>query len=121
MLKRSKRFSFRTGIPKQKTVTPFFILRYQKSNDPKYAVVVSKSVSKKAVLRNRVKRLFIQQLQEMLLEKPHNYTLVFFLRRPCTDYSKSVIITELESVFERLDSIRPFPDKSGTSPLKEGL
>jgi ribonuclease P protein component len=107
MFKRSQRFSFRTGVPKKKIVTPLFILRFQEANPqddgPKYAVVASKSVSKKAVHRNRVKRIFLQILKELLEKQPNNNTLVFFLRRPYTQYSKSAIILELQNLFQKLE------------------
>lgn len=103
MFKRSQRFSFRHGVPKKKIVTPLFILRFQEETEPRYAVVASKSVSKKAVHRNKVKRIFLQILKDLLEKQPNNNTLVFFLRRPYTEYSKSAIILELQNLFQKLD------------------
>jgi ribonuclease P protein component len=99
MLNRSQRFSFRTGAPKLKIITPLFMVRYQLSEtEPKYAVVVPKKVSKKAVQRNRVKRIFIQTLQEFLANNKNGYDLVFFLRLPYTEYKKSVIMQSLRDL-----------------------
>lgn len=104
MFKRSQRFSFRKGSPKQKRINPLFVLRFQKAEDtPKYAVVTGKIVSKKAVLRNRVKRLFVQTLQEVLVKTPNSYDLVFFLRRPSHEYQKSSIIGEVESIIAEIN------------------
>lgn len=103
MFKRSQRFSFRIGVPKKKIVTPFFILRFEQADSPTYAVVVSKTVSKKAVHRNKIKRLFLQILKEELSKQPNPHTLVFFLRRPYTEYSKSAIILELQNLFQKLE------------------
>jgi ribonuclease P protein component len=104
MFKKQDRFSFRSGVPKEKLVTPLFILKFQKSTDPKYAVVVGKRVSKKAVQRNKAKRLFTQALQEILKEKTNNNDLVFFLRLPYTEYQKSAIISELENLISKLNA-----------------
>ena len=104
MFKRSQRFSFRKGSPKQKRINPLFVLRFQKTEDtPKYAVVTGKIVSKKAVLRNRVKRLFVQTLQEVLVKTSNSYDLVFFLRRPSHEYQKSSIIGEVESIIAEIN------------------
>ena len=108
MFKRSQRFSFRKGSPKQKRINPLFVLRFQKADPtaasgPRYAVVTGKIVSKKAVLRNRVKRLFVQTLQEVLVKTPNSYDLVFFLRRPSHEYQKSSIIGEVESIIAEIN------------------
>ncbi|MFI5265130.1 MAG: ribonuclease P protein component [Candidatus Levyibacteriota bacterium] len=106
MFKRSQRFSFRRGTPKLKRITPLFILRFQKSEEtPKYAVVTGKIVSKKAVLRNRVKRIFLQSLKEVIAETPNSYDLVFFLRRPSHEYQKSSIIGEIKDVIAGINRI----------------
>lgn len=102
MFKKSQRFSFRKGAPKAKIIVPLFLVRFEKTDTPTYGVVVSKQVSKKAVHRNRVKRIFISTLQEAIKDKAQTHTLVFFLRRPYTEYSKSVIIDELQSVLAKL-------------------
>lgn len=102
MFKKSQRFSFRRRVPRNKIVSPFFILKYEASDEPKYAVVTSKAVSKKAVHRNKTKRMFIFELKNAL-PSTKTYTLVFFLRRPYTEYSKSAIITELQNVLAKLE------------------
>jgi len=95
MLKKQQRFSFRKGAPKHKLITPLFVLKFQKSEHPTFAVVVSKSVSKKATQRNKIKRMFILQLQEALKTNQLQFDLVFFLRRNFQDYTKSSIMNEL--------------------------
>ncbi len=104
MFKKILRFSFRNGAPKNKLIRPLFVLRFQKSENPTYGVVAGKVVSKKAVLRNKTKRLFLALLKEALTQQGIHYDLVFFLRRPYTEYSKSVIITELQEVLGKLKS-----------------
>ncbi len=99
MFKKEDRFSFRHGLPKQKKITPLFIVRFQKvETEPKYAVVVGKKVSKKAVLRNKTKRVFTQALKEVLEKNKNEYDLLFFLRLSFHEYQKSGIMVELEKI-----------------------
>ncbi|MGE5041678.1 MAG: ribonuclease P protein component [Candidatus Levyibacteriota bacterium] len=104
MFKKSSRYSFGKGVPRQKSVTPFYVLRFQKSEDPTYAVVVGKKVSKKATQRNKVKRMFISCLQEELKKIPNSYDLVFFLRLSYQEYQKSAIMDELSRLLVRLNA-----------------
>lgn len=103
MFKRALRFSFSKGSPRQKIVRPLFIVRYQKSDTPSFAIVAGKVVSKKAVERNRVKRIFLLALQEVLNKQKNSNTLVFFLKRPYDEYLKSGIITELEEILKDIN------------------
>lgn len=104
MFKRNLRFTFKTGVPKAKRVTPLYILRFQQSDEPKYAVVTGKVVSKKAVERNKVKRMFLDTLKEVLAKQKNDFTLVFFLRAPFHEYKKSGIISELETLLASLNA-----------------
>ncbi len=104
MFKKAQRFSFRKGAPKLKFSTPLFFVRYELADSPTYGVVVSKSVSKKATQRNTVKRLTLLCLKEVLSKRQNTATCVFFLRRPYTDYQKSGIINELDSILDRINS-----------------
>lgn len=104
MFKKVQRFSFRNGAPRLKLSTPLFFVRYELADTPTYGVVVSKSVSKKATQRNTAKRLVLLCLKEALLKRQNASTFVLFLRRPYTEYQKSVIITEVESILDRVNS-----------------
>lgn len=103
MLKRQFRYSFSKGVPHQKLITPLFILRYERSDTPTLGVVSGKVVSKKAVERNRAKRIFLATLQEVFLKKENKHTLVFFLRRPFVEYQKSAIIGELQNTLGKIN------------------
>lgn len=92
MFTRSLRFSFRKDVPKAKRVTPQYIVRFQQSEHPTFAVVAGKVVSKKSVERNRAKRVFTHALKEALSKQKNEFTLVFFLRAPFHEYKKSGIM-----------------------------
>lgn len=57
--------------------SPFFILKFLKWNTFKVTVVVSKKISKSAVERNRVKRIFRAAIREKLKEHKVKWSLVF--------------------------------------------
>lgn len=103
MFKKSFRFSFRGGVPKKSIVTPFFIVRYDTSeeNNTQIAVVVGKKVSKKAVERNKIKRQLVAQLKENLTDL-NGKTLVLYARKPIIDASKEEIAVEIEKIKTRL-------------------
>jgi ribonuclease P protein component len=103
MFKKSQRFSFKSGAPKQKIITPFFVFRYQKSDTPTFGVIAGKKVSKKAVLRNKAKRMVREAIINTCKNTHNSYTIVVFLRLPFQEYKKSAIIDEVEHIVARLN------------------
>ncbi|HMS22228.1 MAG TPA: ribonuclease P protein component [Candidatus Levybacteria bacterium] len=103
MFKKIQRFSFKSGAPKQKIITPSFVFRYQKSETPTYAVIAGKKVSKKAVLRNKGKRMVREAIINACKNLQNSYTIVVILRLPFQEYKKSAIIDEVEQVVARLN------------------
>jgi len=76
--------------------TKHFILKI-KPNDldyPRFAVVVSKKIAKKAVERNSVKRLVRDCLQKNLLHKASGYDMLYVIKKEITD-SKEQICEEV--------------------------
>jgi len=82
MFEKEKRFSFKQGLPRKVISTPYFSLRFgPKKNDlGTNAVVVSKKVSKKAVIRNKIKRKVVAVLKENLKEKLDENDIVIYMR-----------------------------------------
>lgn len=103
MFKKSFRFSFREGVPRHSFATPFFIVRYDTINEDnvKIAVVVGKKISKKAVVRNKIKRQLVAQIKENL-RNLNGKTLVIYARKPISDASKEEIAIEIEKLGTRV-------------------
>ncbi len=82
MFEKEKRFSFKQGLPKKVISTPYFSLRFgdRKNDTGTNAVVVSKKVSKKAVVRNKVKRKVVAIMKSKLGEKLELYDVVIYMR-----------------------------------------
>lgn len=104
MFEKEKRFSFRQGLPKKVISTPYFTLRFgnKKSEIGTNAVVVSKKVSKKAVVRNKIKRKFLSILKENLKKGHEEYDIVIYVRPMPEDLEeniyKKMLIESLEKI-----------------------
>lgn len=81
MFSKKNRFSFKDRLPKQILNFPSFTIRYEKTDGEalKVAVVVSKKVDKRAVVRNRIKRIILETVRKkMELSNPLN--VIFYVK-----------------------------------------
>lgn len=103
MFKKILRYSFKKGLPKEIFTSPSFVLRYQKKDlNSRVGVVTSKKVDKRAVVRNSIKRRFLNILKEVFLEKKSSYDLVFFLRKVSLSKSKEDLSQEIKTALSKL-------------------
>lgn len=104
MFKKTFRYSFKKGLPREIFISPSFILRYKKKDlqDSKYGVVVSKKVDKRAVVRNSIKRRFLNVLKDVFLEKESLYDLVFFLKKVSLSKNKEDLDQEIKTALSKL-------------------
>ncbi len=80
MLPRPNRFSFRSKLPKNTLNSQSFSIRYDKNEGGlKVGVVVSKKVDKRAVVRNRIKRVILETVR-LNVKKEEGLTLVFYAK-----------------------------------------
>lgn len=66
-----------------------------------FAVVASKKVSKKAVIRNRNKRR-VREAFKKLLKKPFSGALIVFIKKDLSSLSYSSLIEELKVVISKI-------------------
>ena len=92
VLKKGKRFSF-----------PLFnlvLLKPQTSNlkpqISRFAFVVSTKISKKAVLRNRTKRLTAESVRLLLPQIKKGYDIIFFAKKPLKEEKLQDILPAVE-------------------------
>ena len=81
----------------------FLILKFQSNelNLARIGFVVSKKVSKKAVLRNKVKRRLREAVKRELVSLKPGFDLVFFTRREIKDREFSDIQQAVKQLFEK--------------------
>ena len=82
MFAKKNRFSFKNKLPKQILHSQSFTVRYEKNEEGlKVAVVVSKKVDKRAVIRNKIKRIILEAVRKTL-GTDTGLTLVFYAKKP---------------------------------------
>ncbi|HUC88873.1 MAG TPA: ribonuclease P protein component [Candidatus Paceibacterota bacterium] len=77
----------------------FFIFRYINSNAPRYAFVVPKSVAKKAVDRNKLRRIGYRAMFPYLSK---NISGIFFYKKSGKQASFQEIKSDIENLFKKL-------------------
>lgn len=80
-----------------------FTLKYRPNRLPhsRAAVVVSTKVAKRATVRNRTRRRFYAQLQQLWPQLKPGYDLVILTRQPATDLREPQLSEQLRSCFRR--------------------
>lgn len=87
MFAKKNRYSFRDALPKNILNSRSFNVRYGKNDgELKVAVVVSKKVDKRAVVRNKIKRAILEAVRKNL-GMDIGLTLVFYAKRQAVESS----------------------------------
>ncbi|MEI6380097.1 MAG: ribonuclease P protein component [Cyanobacteriota bacterium ELA615] len=87
--------------------TIHLILRSRKSNilndcSPRIGIVISQKVSKKAVIRNRIKRQIRSIVRPWLKEIADNWQLVIIVRPQAIECKYEHFLRELKELFEQV-------------------
>lgn len=99
MLPKANRFQFKSNLPKQTLNSDSFSLRYDKNEkELKVAVVVSKKVDKRAVARNRIKRIIMNAVAKSITAGS-NLTLIFYVK---SSYKEESLANEVAEVFQKI-------------------
>ncbi len=85
MLAKQNRFRFKSKLPRQILNSQSFSIKYDKNEEGlKVGVVVSKKVDKRAVVRNRIKRVILEAVR-LNLSKDLGLTLVFYTKKEAAE------------------------------------
>src|SRR5260221_13675353 len=87
--------------------SPFFIVSATKNDLPtsRYGFIVSKKIDKRAVVRNRVKRLVRSVVEQDWLEKNMGQDVLFVLRPAIKDAIAEDIRREVRLVMEKCGAL----------------
>jgi ribonuclease P protein component len=100
MFAKKNRFSFKNRLPRQSSNFPSFSVRYDKNDEGlKVAVVVSKKVDKRAVVRNRIKRVILEAIRKEI-ETSTPMSLIFYAKKQAAESSNLA-----EEVKKALDTV----------------
>lgn len=91
---------FSTG---KRSFNKLFSIRYKLNNldNPRIAVVVSNKVSKKAVVRNRLKRQVRSIIVEFLPKFKQNFDIIINILSPSVDKEYNIIQEELLQILKK--------------------
>lgn len=103
MFAKKQRYSFKKGIPNKVFVTSYFVIRYEVKDDTVFqcAVVVGKKVDKKAVGRNRIKRIIVKNIKDLVLQN-QKANLIFYARNKINELTEEQIRDELQKAFKTI-------------------
>lgn len=104
MLKRKYRLDSKTKVKFGKPFsTPFFVIRtsensYQYS---RFRFIVSKKVDKRAVVRNKIKRILNSCVENIFEDINKGYDIMFFVRKEILDLSPEEICYNIKEAFAK--------------------
>jgi ribonuclease P protein component len=83
--------------------TPFFLIIYffRKDNKPsRFGFIVSTKVSKRAVDRNRIKRLLRDSIRILISEFKPGYDILFIAYKNCLSCSKDTLFLKVKEILK---------------------
>ena len=88
--------------------TPLFAVKIAKNDQlgSRFAFLVRKKVDKRAVVRNRIRRVFRSCVEEMLGEIASGHDMLFFLERGIMEKRREELLEELKKFFEERGFIK---------------
>lgn len=99
MLKKAFRLNKKTGVFGQSFTAPFFSVRIKKNNlsHNRFGFIVSKRIDKRAVVRNRLKRVFRSNIEDSLEQMRNGYDMLFILRKQVAQKTREEMRSALTS------------------------
>lgn len=105
----TKKVDFKRVLKEGKMVQGrIFSLSFLKSSEnfePKFGIIVSNRVSKRSVVRNKIKRLLREALRLNLIGIPKGGMFVFLAKKNAVDASGKVVLEDLKTVFKKLGTL----------------
>jgi len=97
--------------------TPFFSLLYIKpkksgSVSSKFAFVLSKKVSKKAIERNRTKRILAGSVRSLIKEIQEGYLVLFLVKKRAIGEDRQVILETISNAFLKIGLLKNEEDST---------
>lgn len=85
-----------------------FRLMLHRSNLPlsRFGFVIGKKIDKRAVVRNRTKRVMRSCIEEMLPKIENGYDMLFILQKNAVGQKREAFYSEIENLFKELKLIK---------------
>lgn len=106
MFAKKQRYSFKKGVPKKVFATPYFVIRYEVKDEAMFqcAVVVGKKVDTKAVSRNKIKRIIVKSIKD-LVSIDSKADTILYARNKINELTEERIKEELQKAFKAIQII----------------
>lgn len=88
----------------QRMQTDFFSISFLPNNTGvnRYGIVVSKKIDKRAVVRNRLKRVLRSIVEELHIKLPQGNDILFVVKRNFQDISREEILKTMQNSIQKL-------------------
>jgi len=109
MFKRENRLVFGTKFNNSQSISiPQFNLKVKKNEMGinRFGIVVSKKVDKRAVIRNKLKRIFREALIELSKTMPSGHDILLITKKEALGKTKEEEIILLKNALEKLEVIK---------------
>lgn len=103
MLRKKYRLGSNQRIKINKSLTTdYFLLRIGENNllFCRFRFVISKKIDKRAVVRNKIKRMFSNCIKKHLLELKGGYDLIFTIKKSVMNIKEEEICLTIKKTFE---------------------
>lgn len=103
MLSREYRLPAKTRLVRPRYLKKgLFSFKYAKNDlsASRFAFVVRKSVDKRAVVRNRIRRVFRSCIEELVERIVPGYDMLFFLEKGIIDVTRDTLLKEVTLILE---------------------
>jgi ribonuclease P protein component len=103
MLSREHRLPATTKLSRTLYIkTTLFAVKYAKNDLPlsRFAFIVRKATDKRAVVRNRIRRVLRSCIEELQKEIIPGYDMLFFLEKGIIDVTRDELLGEVRKNFE---------------------
>ncbi|MGH9856394.1 MAG: ribonuclease P protein component [Acidobacteriota bacterium] len=90
-------------IPARFFKTPYFRVKYARNSETvsRYGFVISKAVDKRAVVRNRIRRVFRSCIEEVQEKIVPGYDMLFFLEKGIINKQRQEVLQEVLLQFKK--------------------
>lgn len=104
MLKKKYRLGSKQKIEANKSLhTDYFLLRIGKNSLPfcRFRFIVSKKIDKRAVIRNKIRRLFSKVIEDLVGKIENGYDFVFIIKKEVNSANDGKIMLSIKKLFEK--------------------
>lgn len=108
MLAKKFRLPADTKFTRDAFSTPLFLLKKipNNLNISRYGAIASKKVDKRAVVRNRLRRLFINCIQKRQDGVKTGYDILFIIKKRCLEKDRNEICQEILEAFAKINLLK---------------